>query len=245
MVKFNTLLNLRLKQKKSNTPKMTALVEKAKSGNLSSFSGVFKVTPPTEEEKQKIKKILTSFKTNEIISIEKDLEDLSILSSEVKAITNQAVILHGERIKRAQNILKSYQDGAFTAFLLETYGNRQTPYNFLQYFEFYQSMPQDLHKQIDNMPRQAIYALASRTGDSDVKKELVKNYQGETKNELLSAIRDKFPIDEKDNRISNPTIKVIKLLRKINDLSNHNHFKLSDSQKKEIQKLLNSFLKNF
>ena len=32
MVKFNTLLNLRLKQKKSNTPKMTALVEKAKSG---------------------------------------------------------------------------------------------------------------------------------------------------------------------------------------------------------------------
>jgi len=245
MVKFNTLLNLRLKQKKSNTPKMTALVEKAKSGNLSSFSGVFKVTPPTEEEKQKIKKILTSFKTNEIQNIEKDLEDLSILSSEVKAITNQAVILHGERIKRAQNILKNYQDGAFTAFLLETYGNRQTPYNFLQYFEFHKSMPQNLHKQIDNMPRQAIYALASRTGNNDVKKELVENYQGETKNELLSAIREKFPIDEKDNRISNPTIQVIKLLRKINDLSNQDHFKPSDSQKKQIQTLLNSFLKSF
>ena len=244
MVKFNTLLNLRLKQKKSNTPKMTALVEKAKSGNLSSFSGVFKVTPPTEEEKQKIKKILTSFKTNEIISIEKDLEDLSILSSEVKAITNQAVILHGERIKRAQNILKNYQDGAFTAFLLETYGNRQTPYNFLQYFEFYQSMPQNLHKQIDNMPRQAIYALASRTGDNDVKKELVENYQGETKNELLSLIREKFPIDEKDNRLTNPTIQIIKLLKMINDLCKVNNFNPTDSQRKQIRKLLDCFLNN-
>src|ERR1700677_3684402 len=116
MSKFNDLLNLRFKTKETQQPKMTALVERSNNGDLSSFSGVFRVMPLNDQEKE-------------------DLEALTAITSEVKAITNQAVILHGERIKRAQEILKKYRDGAFTAWLFATYGNRQTPYNFLQYYE--------------------------------------------------------------------------------------------------------------
>lgn len=66
-----------------------------------------------------------------------DLAELSLITSEVKAINNQAAILHGERIKKAQTLLKSYQEGAFSAWLNATYGNRQTPYNLMQYYEFF------------------------------------------------------------------------------------------------------------
>ena len=34
------------------------------------------------------------------------------------------------------------------------------------------------------MPRQAVYVLASRTGNLDKKQEIVENYRGETKAEM-------------------------------------------------------------
>ena len=86
-----------------------------------------------------------------------DLEFLTTITSEVKAINNQAIILHGERIKQCtRTFLTKYRDGAFSAWLISTYGNRQTPYNFLQYYEFYQSLNLELQKRMDDMPRQVV-----------------------------------------------------------------------------------------
>ena len=128
------------------------------------FPECSELLPSTKKKKQTIESILKSFRLNESYDFDDDLKALMAITSEVKAITNQAVILHGERIKRAQEILKKYRDGAFTAWLFATYGNRQTPYNFLQYYEFYTVMPQALHPKLDQMPRQAVYSLASRAG---------------------------------------------------------------------------------
>ncbi|MCI0619341.1 pGP6-D family virulence protein, partial [bacterium] len=133
MSKFNDLLHLRFSKNKDAKEKMTALVERANNGELSSFSGVFRVAQLNDKEKTDIEMILRSYRYSEIDDFETDLKALMAITSEVKAITNQAVILHGERIKRAQDILKKYREGAFTAWLFATYGNRQTPYNFLQY----------------------------------------------------------------------------------------------------------------
>src|SRR3989338_752067 len=55
MSKFNDLLHLRFKQKQVQQPKMTALVERANNGDLSSFSGVFRVTALNEKEKATLK----------------------------------------------------------------------------------------------------------------------------------------------------------------------------------------------
>ena len=151
MSKFNDLLHLRFKQKETQQTKMTALVERANNGDLSSFSGVFRVAELNEKEKVDIETILRTFRLTENSDHEADMKALMAITSEVKAITNQAVILHGERIKRGQDILKNYREGAFTAWLFSAYGNRQTPYNFLQYYEFYTVLPQAL--QVLLLPR--------------------------------------------------------------------------------------------
>lgn len=199
MVKVNSLLAQRLKMATAKFSKMTNLVEQSSSGNLSSFSGVFRVSPLTEKEKELLTSLLTQYKNDEQ-EISEDLFQLSALTAEVKAINNQAIILHGERIKKAQSILKNYQDGAFSAWLIATYGNRQTPYNFLQYYELHLALPSTLHPKLDEMPRQAVYSLASRNGPQDQKELIVKNYNGEPKQQLLKLIRDTFPLSENDRR---------------------------------------------
>lgn len=222
MSKVNDLLFSRLKQKFSKT---TELAEISSKGQLSSFSGVFKVQPLSDQEQVSLEELLKSYKGEVEVSIERDLHQLSSLTSEIKAISNQAAILHGERIKKAQEIFKNYRDGAFSAWLLTTYGNRQTPYNFLQYYEFYLSLPTDLLPKLDEMPRQAVYTLASRDASLEKKKELLENYRGETKNELLELIRQTFPLEESDNRRENLSNQALQLIQKLSRLLTLKRFK--------------------
>lgn len=236
MSKFNDLLNLRFKQK--DTQKMTALVERSNNGELSSFSGVFRVAQLNEKEKSDIESILRNFSLNEMLDYDADLKALMTITSEVKAITNQAVILHGERIKRAQEILKKYKEGAFTAWLFSTYGNRQTPYNFLQYYEFYTLLPPILHPKLDQMPRQAVYSLASRAGELEKKESIVKNYTGQAKEELLKLIRLEFPLPEEDKRLPHFTSNAISFLKRAREMLKNPHCSPRDEEKKQIQNLL-------
>jgi len=238
MSKFNDLLNLRFRQKETGTPKMTALVEKSNNGDLSSFSGVFRITALNLQETANLESILKNFRHSDAYAIDADLKALAAITSEVKAITNQAVILHGERVKKAQELLKNYKDGAFTAWLFATYGNRQTPYNFLQYYEFYTLMPQNLHGKIDQMPRQVIYSLASRLGDVEKKEAIVRNYQGQTKQELLSLIRQEFPLDAEDKRLPNFAAHAIGFLKKAKEMLKKPVCVPSHLEKKILQDLL-------
>ncbi len=232
MSKVNTLLFSRLKQKFSKT---TELAEVSSKGQLSSFSGVFKVTPLSPQEHISLEELLKSYQGEREVSIEKDLHQLSSLTSEIKAISNQAAILHGQRIKKAQEIFKNYRDGAFSAWLIATYGNRQTPYNFLQYYEFYQVLPPELLPKLDTMPRQAVYTLASRDAPIEKKKELLLNYQGETKNEVLELIRQTFPLDETDHRREDLAIQAQQLLQKLSKLLTLKRFRPTSAQVKTLK----------
>lgn len=171
-------------------------------------------------------------------NFESDYQYLLSITSEVKAINNQAAILHGERIKKAQNILTRYRDGAFTSWLIAAYGNRQTPYNFLQYYEFYEQLPKILRPQIESMPRQAIYTLASRNAPFEKKKEFVENYQGETKLILLGKIREQFPLDSNDKRSQNIGDTAIKQLQKVALILEKKRVKISKTQKNMLNELL-------
>jgi len=196
MSKLNSLME-RFKSPKKE--KINELVQRSNMRHLSSVGGVFQVSPITDQEEASLQALLEKYKT-ETTDISSDLRSLTTITSEVKAITNQAVILHGERIKRAQQLFKSYRDGAFSAWLLKTYGNRQTPYNFLQYFELHNALPKKLQEVIDEMPRQAIYTLSSRSVPQEKKEAFIESYQGETKSELLEKIRKAFPLDKQDKR---------------------------------------------
>lgn len=199
MATINSILDQRMK-KQSNTSKMAAMAKQSVNGNLTSFSGVFSVTDLSVNEKRGLEEILRNYAIDEEQEIDADLEELVSITSEVKAINNQAALLHGERIKKVHAILTRYKDGAFTAWLMAAYGNRQTPYNLMQYYEFCEAMPKQLRPQIEQMPRQAIYVLATRSGTLKQKQMLVENYRGETKAVMLALIRQKFPLESGDKR---------------------------------------------
>lgn len=236
MANVNALLSERLK-KSEKLSKMSAMAEKSANGNLTSFSGLFNLAELSDKEKSLIEEILTHY-SSEKRSISEDLKKLLFITSEVKAITNQAALLHGERIKKAQQILKSYREGAFTAWMIATYGNRQTPYNLLQYYEFYDSLPNHLKTTADRMPRQAIYTLASRDGAMEAKKQFIEAYKGQTKAELLNLIRELFPLNSADKRGSNPVEQAIATLAKLNVFFANRTKKISKGQKQTLLDLL-------
>jgi Uncharacterised protein family (UPF0137) len=237
MTNVNSLLTERLKSAKEKLTKMTNLVERSSKGELSSFSGVFQISGLTEREKETLQGLLNHYK-NEEQEITDDLLTLSSLTAEVKAINNQAILLHGERIQRAQEILKNYREGAFSAWLIATYGNRQTPYNFLQYYELYSTLPQVLHAKMDEMPRQAVYSLASRAGEYEQKENIIKNYNGEPKEELLHLIREQFPLSTTDRRAQDLNSVVITTLIRLKKQLQGKKSAASISQKTKIQALL-------
>ena len=96
-------------------------------------------------------------------------------------------------------------------------------------------MPLHLRPKIDNMPRQAIYTLASRTGDKEQKEKIVEDYQGQPKQKLLSIIREIFPLDEGDKRNPKVAPQVLSGLKRLLKLTSHPYFKPTDKEKRQIK----------
>lgn len=240
MSKMQNLLEERLTG--SDTTKVKALAKQSASGGLTSFSGLFKPTELLEQEKLTLENLLNEYRLGTVTDLYKDLNALIAITSEVKAINNQAAILHGERIMRAQKILKSYREGAFSIWLIDTYGNRQTPYNFLLYYEFHQQLPQELKTKLENVPRQAVYTLASREASFEEKKELIDSYAGQTKQEMLEIIRSRFPLPQNDKRRSNEAKSIFNEIERLFSRLQQYGKTFTPSQNKEISKSLRKLL---
>lgn len=208
---------------------------------MTSFSGVFQVSGISQKERAELRKILRRFK-GENRDIDQDLNDLSAITSEVKAISNQAIILHGERIKKAQALLKNYHEGAFSSWMMKTYGNRQTPYNFLQYYEFHKGLPSTLQDIMNEMPRQAIYTLSTRDIPQDEKEDFVKSYKGETKSQLLFKLRQNYPLPKKDKRSHSVAAAVMTTLENLHENILKDGFHPSPMEKKLIIKQLKGLI---
>lgn len=236
MAQVNTILEQRLK-KKDHSSKMNLMAQQSVHGNLTGFAGIFSLVELSEKEKKTIEEILQTFAVGSE-TISQDLEVLISLTSEVKAINNQAAILHGERIKKAHAVLTRYKDGAFTAWLMAAYGNRQTPYNFFRYYEFYEDLPASLRPKLEIMPRQAIYTLASRDGALDIKQKIVEDYQGATKGELLEIIREMFPLQNADKRAQNFGNSLVAALSKLATSIRRRRPVLTPQQKQAIKEIL-------
>lgn len=241
MKKINALLADRLKSPQEKMTKMKEMAELSSKGSLSGFSGVFQVQPLDDLISSKLKSILDDY-APEGASVTSDYEQLSLLTSEVKAITSQAAILHGERIKKAQSILKNYAEGAFSAWMIATYGNRQTPYNFLYYYELHLALPRHLQPKLDAMPRQIVYTLASRQGELALKEAIIAGYQNQTKIELLKQIKLSFPLKETDKRnrkmSSSVLAQIDRIQRSIEVLGMH----ISKEEKKALIKRLKALI---
>lgn len=240
---INAILQTRL-ETSSNT-KVSRLASQSVAGDLSSFSGVFQTIPLTDIEKDQIENLLHHYGDSQTDQIDKDLEELAQITCELKAIHNQSVLLHGERIKKAQILLKNYKDGAFSSWLIAVYGNRQTPYNFLQYYELYTVLSSDLQKKIVSIPRQAIYTLASRKGSLEEKKQIVEQFSGESKEALIHRIRKTFPLKRSDKRMKNAYASIYAQLIKIREQLYDQTTPLSIKEKKSLGILLEKISRFF
>jgi hypothetical protein len=194
----------------------------------------------TEQEKINIQKILVEDYQPGTISesqVSQHVEHLTNITKQIKSISAQSILLHGERIKQAQDLLSNYREGAFTKWLMSTYGNRQTPYSMLRYYEFYQSAPKETRPLIESAPKKAVYLLASRDGDKNKKLELIKNHGNSTQSDFLLLIQSTFPIPETDKRkpLNEATLDSMnKLCLKLESRSKH----ISDDDRITIKKLI-------
>lgn len=170
-----------------------------------SFSSVFDPRPLDAGDACRIEKLLADNFMPGRISEEQvgvDAIELKQITAEIKAIGKQSIILMGERVYRASNLLKPYKDGTFTKWLEATFGSKKTGYNALSYYNLFNELPsEDLRHKFKMMPQKPAYILASRQGcDLDVKAEIVREYHDMDPKQLVSLIQERIPKDSKDRR---------------------------------------------
>jgi Uncharacterised protein family (UPF0137) len=194
----------------------------------------------TEQEKNVIQKILVDEYQPGTIhesQVERNIQQLTDITKQIKSIAAQSVLLHGERIKQAQELLSNYREGAFTKWLMSTYKNRQTPYSMLRYYEFYQSAPKETRLMIESAPKKCVYLLASREGNQSKKFDLIKEHGKSTQSDLLILIQTAFPIQESDKRKPLNTLTIESMSKLCKKLEIRCKY-ISEEDRMDIQKLI-------
>lgn len=204
MAEKPTLVQRRFQEK--NSAKIRDLAERSASGSMSGFQGVFQVARADEQQAQQLAQCLAPFSPESGHLPVRDIEQLTQLLLEVQAISHQALLLHGERIRRAQQIMRAYREGAFSAWLIQAYGNRQTPYNLLKYYEFYHVLPKSYQARVESLPKQMVYQLASRQNPLSQKLALLDQLAHHPKRDYLPLLRRELPLPSRDGRKSSSSI---------------------------------------
>ena len=162
----------------------------------------FVLAPLSGEVSSKIQNLLEKSAEAGNLSIDEidnDHKKLENITTEIHAIDKQSIILHGERIQKAQQVLKKYRDGTFTKWLDIVYGNRQSPYRMLKYYELFLKLEKDEQQLISDMPKQAAYVLACRNGEVEKKIEIIKEHHSDKPNDIIRIVQDTFPLKKEDN----------------------------------------------
>lgn len=175
-------------------------------GKNSHFNGMFGNFKLSESEQASLHELLNEFQEPENslpqAEVKKDLKRLLEITANVKGVKAQSLLLQGEQIKEAQQLLRRYRDGAFTKWLIAAYGNRQTPYSILQYYEFHLLLPATFRHKIEVMPKKAAYTLASREGEMEKKLEILEHYDAERDKpaDIILLIQEALPKRGEDGR---------------------------------------------
>jgi hypothetical protein len=124
---------------------------------------------------------------------EVDLKEILDLSKRIKSIKAQEALIVGEAVKKAQTVLSNYSSGVFSEWLVELFGNVQTPYNFLRFFELYTLLKERSQKEYLSIPRRAAYKLAKVEGSTEQKEEFISLGKNKNASSLEEEIDILFP----------------------------------------------------
>ena len=128
--------------------------------------------------------------------VREDLIKLKALTVEVKAIEKQGVLLIGERLFKARELIGKYERGTdgFKAWLNIAFKHRSSAYNILAYYELYKTLPTpELQKRLKEMPHKAAYILAARKGELEQKAEIINKYCDMRADEIIAIVQTQFP----------------------------------------------------
>lgn len=209
-----------------------------------SFTSVFDFKPLDKEEASHIEKLLVdNFQPGSIPDeqVERDTVELKQITAEIKSIGRQGIVLMGERVHRASEILKPYKDGTFTKWLESAFGSRKTGYNMLNYYTLYNELPtDDLRQKFKKIPQRTAYMLASRSsGSVETKAEIIDEYHDRSHKELAILIQEKLPLASDDKRMGkNSNERLISAIRDALKKLQSRKDDLTASDKKELSKLL-------
>ncbi len=172
--------------------------------NANSFSSLFQLEELSEKEAQEIENLLQEgAHALSAVEVKRDVQLMQNLTAEVRSINKQGVILIGERLTRAREILRRYGDGksTFADWLIKTFGSKRTAYNILSYYELHQALPDaSVREKFKSLPLKAAYVLASRSGEVAEKAQMVEAYAGEKPKLMIEKIQKTFPLRRGDKR---------------------------------------------
>ena len=206
---------------------------------VNNFNSVFNPKPLDDKESNKLEKLLVDYFLPGRVSedqVDKDLTQLKNITAEIKAISKQGIVLTGERIQKARELLTPYRDGAFTRWLETTFGSKKTAYNMLSYYQLYSELPDfSLKERFTKLPQKAAYLLASKNAEIEEKTKIIEEYCDSSADELVMLIQDRFPADELDGRrkeanktlLNSLEIGLKKLLKRKNYLTADNLIQLN------------------
>ncbi|MCH9645091.1 MAG: pGP6-D family virulence protein [Proteobacteria bacterium] len=242
MSKANLLAKKFLALRKKEAPKAPETKEKNVVPH-NSFRAMFDPHELAETEIDNLKMIFeeSAVESTHEEEIDKDFSQLLQITSELKAIQKQAVILVGERICAVRDIFKRHggEGIGFTAWLSIAFNAKKTAYNAMAYFELYSALPtEELKTKMKQMPVKVSYVLASRKAPEKMKFSIIDSYQGEKQREMLDRIEEHMPIQGDKRSLRTLGEKAVDDLERIIDTIMRRKKHIHDSEKARIDHAL-------
>ena len=206
----------------------------------SPLNAVFNFRPLDVEEALKIDQLMEENAKNTMTGEQAavDASRIKEISAEIKAIGKQGVLLIGERVHKAREILHSYVDGTFTKWLDIALPSRKTGYNALRYYELWESLPNDTQAIFKEIAQKPAYILASRTGDIETKVEIINSSKGMEIEALVTLIQEKLPTATRDQRKGkSPGCKLVDGVRKALERLQNSKDVLTTQEREELLSL--------
>lgn len=217
------------------------------------FNSIFETTLLDEKTANAIDRLMVNIVSPENADEEQvrnDAIQLKNITIEVRSIEKQGILLVGERLFKAREILGKYgrTNENFTSWLKIAFKTFSTAYNAISYYELYKALPKaDLQAKLKEMPNKAAYVLASRKGEIEQKAEIIEKYADLRADEIITIVQDKFPtFSKKERKKSSVQTLILSLRIGLKKILSKKRL-LDDSDLKDIREcreLLNAILES-
>lgn len=121
---------------------------------------------------------------------------IKTLTSQIKSIQKQHVLLIGEKIYQVRELLKTIgsSDTTFSAWISLVFSTKSSAYNALAYYELFIGLPSKNEQfLLQSIPYKTAYLLASRKGSIEKKIDVMNKINGLPNNSAVLILNKHLP----------------------------------------------------